>query len=148
MDWYRIAALAQATLCVYFTVVHWVPLFPWNNLTVRLFPEETRVNLVWTIVIAIGTVGYISQIHWLMIVILIFWNVWMVGHIFAWWVPYFRGASEKEMEDYKKVFGTTLKFLPAIGNHPIPDACHTVLGVLSAVVFVSSWMAMIQIYSN
>jgi hypothetical protein len=56
------------------------------------------------------------------------WWAWL--EIQSWWIPYFSGASPQWMAVYTRWFSHTYKFLPAIGNHPIPDAEHTVLTAL------------------
>ena len=35
---------------------------------------------------------------------------------------------------------TSWKFLPPIKNHPIPDAWHMVIGILTLLTFISVWM--------
>ena len=59
----------------------------------------------------------------------------------AWWIPYFFGASQEDMLDYQETFGKTYKFLTSKDNHPAPDACHTILGILTCTVIPSIYAA-------
>jgi len=48
------------------------------------------------------------------------------------------------MKAYEKYFGRTYKFLPAIGDHPIPDAAHVLLQLLLIGVIVTAIAAIIE----
>jgi hypothetical protein len=58
-------------------------------------------------------------------------------HIAYWWVPYLRGASDAQRAEHDQLFGGTTTFLPPIGDHPVPNAQHVVVGIL----MVGMWMA-------
>lgn len=45
------------------------------------------------------------------------------------------------MFDYQKTFGKTYKFFPTYENYPAPDACHTILGLLTCLVLPSVYLA-------
>jgi hypothetical protein len=53
-----------------------------------------------------------------------------------WWIPYFFGASEAHMQQYRKLFSRTFKFLPPIDDHLIPDAQHCVLHGLTVIALI------------
>jgi hypothetical protein len=58
----------------------------------------------------------------------------LVGHIFAWWVPYFWGHySAFTKQEYEFSFSKTIKILPPIKDHPIPDLEHMPVGILALV---------------
>lgn len=122
-------------------ITHWIPLFPWNDLKHISFAYERPLNAFMNCIQIGVIVGYLYQINWIMIVGLIFWSLWLYGHIVAWWIPYFFGASKDDMLDYQKTFGNTYKFFKTQDNHPAPDACHTVLGFLTCLVIPSIYAA-------
>lgn len=135
------AVIAQSILTLYFMVTHWIPLFPWNDLTKVSFAYERHLNAFMNFIQFFLIYGFAYQINWLMTLGLIFWSLWIYGHIAAWWIPYFYGASKEEMLDYKQTFGRTYKFFKTYGNHPAPDACHTILGLLTCFVLPTVYLA-------
>ena len=75
--------IAQSLLTLYFIITHWIPMYPWNDLTNVSFVYERPLNaFIHCIQIAL-ILGFTYQINWLMIVGLIFWSMWMYGHIHA-----------------------------------------------------------------
>lgn len=88
----------------------------------------------------ISIVGFYYYIYWMMIVGLVFWSLWMIGHINSWWLPYLFGFPKVFNKDAVEQNKKTLQILPPIKNHLIPDACHIVLGILSATVTISIWI--------
>jgi hypothetical protein len=67
-------------------------------------------------------------------------------HVAYWWLPYLRGGSEPRKAEHAKLFGGTTTFLPAIGDHPIPNAQHVVVGVLMVAMVATSVRATIAIF--
>lgn len=122
-------------------ITHWIPLFPWNDLEHISFKYEKQLNAFMNLIQIAFIFGFAYQINWLMIVGLIFWSLWFYGHIVAWWIPYFFGATPDEMLDYQKTFGRTYKFFQTHGSYPAPDACHTIIGVLTCIVVPSVFLA-------
>jgi hypothetical protein len=72
---------------------------------------------------------------------LIFWSLWMYGQIIDWWIPYFYGVSEDKMVQYQKMYGATYSFFQTQHNYPAPDACHTILHLLTFFVLLSGYRA-------
>jgi hypothetical protein len=133
--------IAQGILTLYFMITHWISLYPWNDLHKTSFAYERPINALMNCIQIALLYGFAFHINWLMVFGIIFWSLWMYGHIHAWWIPYFYGASETDLLDYQQTFGNTYKFFKTYGNHPAPDACHTVLGLLSCIVVPSVYMA-------
>ena len=127
MSWGHAAILAQIVLLIYFLATEWLDLFPWND----VFRASARHHLVGTAVnglpIFVLACAFIWQAHSLMGVGVVFYALWLATQLRIWWWPYLFGASDQQREEYEKLFGRTWKFLPPIGNHPIPDAQHLVL---------------------
>lgn len=65
------------------------------------------------------------------------WVAWQIFLIYlllaigagcSWWIPYFCGSSAEHKEAFKK-FRNTHHFLPARGDHVIPNTLHVVLHI-------------------
>ena len=142
MNWQFIAMVAPLVFLAYQLLIDFVPMAPWNDTSTRTNKErmgELIFNYTPLLLIAFGF-SQTSRTGWL--VSAIGATLYFVGHLNAWWRPYFFGANEKEMIDYKKHFSRTLKFLPARGeNHPIPDAEHVVIGIICIGMVVTAWLA-------
>ncbi|HVS71758.1 MAG TPA: hypothetical protein VHQ47_10930 [Phycisphaerae bacterium] len=72
--------------------------------------------------------------------VLIYWSFYcaftVMGAIAAWWVPYFRGADEKTMELYRKMYAGTYQVLPARGDNPRANLLHICFHALFVVNLV------------
>lgn len=134
-----VAILSKILLLTYYQIVEWVDLFPWNNLSTA--HNQRSVSLALGSLQLVFLYGFMSQIEWLMGTGLGAYLLWMVFQVANWWVPYFRGASERHMQLYSEIFGKTYKFLPAIGNHPVPDTNHIILHFLLLTVIISASLA-------
>lgn len=141
MNWQTLAMISALVFLGYQLLIDFVPMAPWNDTSTR--DNKTRImelifNYAPLLLIAYGF-SQINRTGWLISAIGA--TLYFVGHLNAWWRPYFFGASEKEMEEYKKHFSRTYKFLPARGNNPIPDAEHVVIGIICIGMVVFSWLA-------
>ncbi len=59
------------------------------------------------------------------------------GTVFAWWIPYFFGSSEKHKNDFIE-YRTTHHFLPKRGDNIVPNTFHVLLHLLIWSCFVLS----------
>ena len=144
MPWNNSTIIAQIILTFYFAVTHWIPLPPWNNLAKEPFKNERKINLIMHVFQAVSIIGFYYHTYWMMIIGLVFWSLWMVGHINSWWLPYFFGFPKVFSENAVEQNKETLQILPPIKDHLIPDACHIVLGVISVIVTITVWAAFFQ----
>ncbi len=142
MNWQTAAMVTPLVFLAYQLLIDFVPMAPWNDTSTRTNKErigELVFNYTPLLLIAFGF-SQTSRTGWLISVIGA--TLYFVGHLNAWWRPYFFGANEKEMADYKKHFSRTLKFLPTRGeNNPIPDAEHVVIGIICIAMVVTAWLA-------
>ena len=127
--------LIQGILLAYFQLVEWVPLFPWNDL--RWGNPQKGLDLALGGAQAVLMVGTRRGSRRALQLGLLFYGVWLGLQLIGWWVPYFAGASPEMQETYARHFGATLKLLPPIGDHPVPDANHLVLQVLLVLTWLS-----------
>jgi len=134
--WRESAVVFQVLLALYLQIVEWVPLGRWNNIRNGNGQEVLDV-LIGATQIVIGFV-YFKGWRWPMLGGFLVYLGWAYLQVTSWWIPYFRGGSPQMMRFYQHWFGATYKFLPPIGNHPIPDAEHTILSALILLVLISS----------
>ncbi len=136
MDWTVAAVAFQAALFVYFELHEWVSLPPWNDMSPG--NPERRVAVVLGAAQLVVIVGFSQEWLWLMGPGIAMYIAWLWLQIAGWWKPYLFGTTERHMKAYEKYFGRTYKFLPPIGDHPIPNAAHVGLQLLLIAVIVSA----------
>jgi hypothetical protein len=69
---------------------------------------------------------------------LVIGTVDLLMHLAYWWLPYVRGGSAAQISEHQRLFGGTTTFLPPIGDHPVPNAQHVVVGLLMVAMVVST----------
>ena len=136
--WY--AVVAQLLLLVYYQVIEWVDLFPWNE--IRGGNGQETVDLIVGAVMLAVTVLTALRALWGMIIAVLLYGCLLWLQISSWWLPYLRGASPGWAKVYAKYFAHTTNFLPTFGNHLAPDACHGVLQILALTALIMTLLAM------
>ncbi len=145
MDLFNFAIAFQILLFLYFEVTTLVNLYPWNDLskysTKEKFIEATVNGII--IILCIGL--FITQIKWLMIISVVFWFVFLFMQLLNWWMPYLTGKYLNQFPKtlYETHFKNTLKLLPPIKDHIIPDLQHNVLQIISLITFILSALVII-----
>lgn len=73
------------------------------------------------------------------------WLLFLLMQFITWWMPYLTGRHLKQFprELYDTHFQKTIKLLPPIKDHIIPDAQHNVLQILSLATFLISLISVI-----
>lgn len=62
MNWFIISAIIQISLAVYFSITHWIPLFPFNDIRKHgIFKAERIRNLVHNIFQIVSVVSYFAR---------------------------------------------------------------------------------------
>ncbi len=133
------AVVTQSAWLIWFVMTHWISLPPLNDLSKEAFAHEKKVNLAIVGVVLASIAGFYWNIGFLMWFGALFWTLGMFGHIMSWWVPYFFGWPKAALENAVEDNGKTVHFLPARGNHPIPDLTHCMIGVLT----IAAWIAVL-----
>ncbi|HLS34706.1 MAG TPA: hypothetical protein VK061_00545 [Bacillota bacterium] len=143
---FTFAFISQIILLVYFEVTTLINLYPWNDLSKYTRKEKITEATVNGITIIIGITLFISKKPVLMVIATIFWFLFLLVQLLNWWMPYITGKHLKQFprELYDSHFQDTLKILPPIKEHIIPDAQHNVLQFLSLEVFIVSLLAIIN----
>ncbi|MBS4200522.1 hypothetical protein KHA93_12865 [Bacillus sp. FJAT-49732] len=136
---FYVAILFQILVFLYFEITTLVNLFPWNDLskyTVRQKWTEAISNGV-ILLVCIGL--FATKTSWGMGISLLFWVFFFIMQLLTWWMPYVMGQHLKQFPKtlYESHFSRTVKILPPIKNHIVPDAQHNVLQLLSlsAIIF-------------
>lgn len=134
------AVSLQMLLFVYFEATTLINLFPWNDLSKYSSKEKLLEATVNGIVIIIGVAMFVSKIKVFMVISVVFWFVFLFMQLLTWWMPYLTGKHLKQFprELYDTHFQRTLKILPPIKDHIIPDAQHNVLQILTLITFIAS----------
>lgn len=129
------AALAQVVLLVYLETVEWVDLFPWNN--IRGGNGQDVLDIALGVLLAVLALGTLRGWRLAVFAARSVYPAWLALQIASWWVPYLFGPPAGPR--FLRVFGPTVRVLPPIDDHPIPDADHLVLQLLIVIVLVAIW---------
>lgn len=145
MNIFLFAVALQILLFIYFEVTTLMNLFPWNDLTKYSPKEKLLEATVNGITIIVGLVLFVTKIKWLMVISVVLWFIFLLMQLLTWWMPYLTGKHLKQFprELYDTHFRDTIKILPPIKNHIIPDAQHIVLQIISLATFIASLIAVI-----
>jgi hypothetical protein len=119
---------AQVALLIYFQLHEWIHLPPWNDDSPG--NSQARIDVALGVVQTGIIVGVAAESIVAMAIGVAVYAGWMALQVIGWWIPYLRGASEGHLRYYAKHWAGTWRFLPPIGDHPIPNAAHVVLQVL------------------
>ena len=69
---------------------------------------------------------YVNQ-YWV-----VYCVVTVISAVAMWYLPYFRGTSEKTKEEYRRFYAGTYQVLPERGDNPRPNLLHLLLHVVYA----------------
>jgi hypothetical protein len=141
-----IAATLAVLLAAYLLVTDWVKLAPWNNVEDLPVRQKLLVSLANYTPLFFIAFGIAQPSRILVGLALLVGLVDLAMHVAYWWLPYLRGATAEHTREHARMFGGTTTFLPAIGDHPIPNAQHVVVGVLMAAMVVTSIPAAAAIF--
>ncbi|OUM84663.1 MAG: hypothetical protein BAA01_05865 [Bacillus thermozeamaize] len=135
MDLFAWSLLAQFIVFIYFEVTTLMPLYPWNDLSKYSMKEkviEASSNGI-LLIVCIGL--FASKIKFLVGIAVLFYFIFLLMQLLTWWMPYLTGKHLKQFPRslYESHFANTIKFLPPIKNHIVPDAQHNVLQLLSLI---------------
>ena len=102
------------------------------NLSVSTSRERLRVGVAnYSVLLAIGG-GVITGTVAGAIVAEVLVVAWLVGHLVAWWLPYFGLSTASQRDAYRRDYARTLKILPTAGRAVVVDVQHTlVVGALT-----------------
>ncbi len=128
------ATLIPVVLVVYLLLIDFYDLHPFNDVK-----NHTKENRKWEIFnyllpLAASILSFIDKKPIVTSIAFLIAVLFLVGHILSWWIPYFFGCSEERKKHMKEHFSQTIKVLPPIKDHPIPDLEH-----LPVTILIISW---------
>jgi len=129
-------ALIPLIFVIYLLIIDFVDLYPFNDVT-KHKPHDRKIELVnYCLFSAVGVYSWLELPGYVWVSFILTCML-VVGYVFVWYVPYFRGHySEYTRQEYEYSFSKTIKILPPIKDHPIPDLEHMFVGVFIVVWFV------------
>ena len=141
MEWNQLAMIMPFIFLAYQLLIDWANLFPWNDIATKT-PKTRLIELLLNYSpLLLIAYGFYQHTPTAKLYALIGSVAYLIGHLNAWWRPYLFGASAKEKAEYEQYFSRTYKFLPPIGEHPIPDSEHVVLGFICLLMVGCSCLA-------
>ena len=143
-----VAAAIALVLALYLLITDWVDLAPWNN--VGDLPRRQKLLLSLTNYTPLVLLAFfvLQQDPILVSLAVVIASVDLLLHLMYWWLPYLRGASAAQTAEHANLFGGTTTFLPRIGDHPIPNAQHVVVGILMVLMWAASLAAAAAVFSS
>jgi len=122
---------------IYLIIIDFVPLPPFNDVTRHTFNDRIMEFINYFIFSSVGLYSWfeLPGYVWVSLVVT---TLLIGGYVFAWWIPYFKGHySDYTRQEYEYSFSKTLKILPPIKDHPIPDLEHMFVGLFIIAWFVA-----------
>jgi hypothetical protein len=141
-----VAATLAVVLAAYLLITDWVDLAPWNNVDDLPIRQKALISLANYSPLLFIAFAVAQPSRLLVGLALIVGVIDLVMHVAYWWLPYLRGATDAERAERARLFGGTTKFLPSIGDHPIPNAQHVVVGLLMVAMVAMSVAATIAVF--
>jgi len=140
-----VAAILALSLAAYLLITDWVNLAPWNNVEDLPIRQKALISIAnYTPLLLIAFA--IAQPNRILVALaLVIGGIDLLMHVAYWWIPYLRGATEEQQAERARLFAGTTTFLPPIGDHPIPNAQHVVVGVLMLAMVAASIAAAIAV---
>lgn len=148
----RFSLVVQVLLAIYFQVINWFSLGPWNYQP-GFVPLLSRDKIEWGDIASIGlfllpvllfSLAYWKRWHWLMWIGVVGYGAWLYFQIQTWWIPYLFGASPHWEDIYKRVFSRSTKILPSFGRHLAPDAMHLTIQLLLIVIVITLLVGLLR----
>ncbi len=141
-----VAGVLPLVLLAYLVLIDWVPLRRWNDRAARATRDHmTASAMSYGPLLVISYASFHGSRPGTSLALLLS-ALYLAGHIRFWWIPYFFGASAEHREQHEWFYSRTLKFWPPIGDHPIPDAQHTIVGALTLLMIAGALVHALQAF--
>src|ERR1700722_14823695 len=142
MFWYILSIALPIILSLYLLITDFCDLFPFNDVS-KHTSQVRKWELLNYILPIIAAVCSWCTNHATSIIALLIATLYLAGHILSWWTPYFFGCSKERKQLFEDHFGRTIKILPPIKDHPIPNLEHLPVGLLIISWFAAALMTLI-----
>jgi hypothetical protein len=136
--------LLPLVFLAYQILIDFVDLFPFNDIASRdkrLRKYEVLGNYPPLLIISFCFYYDSTVSVWIGFILTC---IIFVMHLFAWWIPYFFGVPQSAKKDYDRYFTRTLKCLPMIKDHVVPDIQHCGVGMLLVTSLAFQIMRLMQ----
>lgn len=150
MPTYFYAIGSQIVFYVYWLATEWIDFFPWNDIRSAKRKDQIAGTILHTILMALCMIAFFVGNKWLMVSACIWFTILLSVEICNWVLPYLFGIhlTEIDKETYGEHFVRTYRFLPPIKDHNIIDAQHTVVILLTMVMWGISFGSLIEAFSS
>lgn len=142
INWHRWSLVSQVILLTYYQIIEWVNLLPWND--IRRGNGQPSIDFIVGGIMLLLILVTVLRARWAMAVGAVLYGWWFWLQIQSWWLPYIQGASPGWKRVYGRYFAETVNFLPTVGDHLAPDACHIVLQLLIASALMTTALAALR----
>ena len=124
--------------------------FPFNN--IRHYKPHERIAEAGVNALTMGfpIVALLWRNHTAVIVACCVLGFLLFGEFISWWPAYFWGthpSMNKWQEVYDRAHKHTIKFLPPIKDHPIPNLEHCILNAITIITFTVTFIYCFQLPS-
>jgi len=126
--------VSQSFILLFLLFHDWIPLGSLTNLegvraenTTGELIKMTFLNSILVIIALIIYLIFMGKRYPLMakIYFILSYSILLIGAIFAWWIPYFFGASQEKVDRFNVMFQNTHAFLPVL-NGIVPNTIHVI----------------------
>jgi hypothetical protein len=140
-----IAAGLAIMLALYLLVTDWVDLAPWNNVEDMPRRQKILISIANYTPLVLIAVAVVQQNEFVVALALAAGLVDLAMHVSYWWIPYVHGTTEAHRMEHARLFAGTTTFLPSIGDHPIPNSQHVVVGLLMLSMVVACAASLLSV---
>ncbi len=103
---------------------------------------------VLEIILLIILIGYLRGWHFSPFLSTITLGLWGYLQFASHWQYFFFGASTQQLQRYYAFYAGMARFLPESSTRLIPDAFHTILGILITINFILVLIQVIGIFAK
>lgn len=129
-----LAIFVPIVLVIYLLITDFCDLFPYNDVSQHTSSvrKGELINYILPLISALCSWYQLNLVPFVIALLFLF------GNMYFWWIPYFFGCSPQRKEIMEKHFGRTIKILPPIKDHPIPNLEHMPVALLILVWLIAT----------
>jgi hypothetical protein len=137
LSWQIVSIVVPAVLAVYLLITDFVDLYPFNDVSKHTGQVRKWELLNYILPVVAAVYSWSGNVE-AEIFAFIISSLYLAGNLYSWWVPYFFGRPKAQAAKLKKQFGRTIKILPPIKDHPIPNLEHLPVGIFILVWWIGN----------
>jgi hypothetical protein len=125
----QLAIALLGALLAYYEIFRWIPLGRWNwQFHFPVTNDQFYPDLVIGALLLWFLWSFTRQSRPGMITACVLLSLWVVVHLFDWWIPYLRNLPQNGGR--YSFYRPHTQLLPVIGHHYPPDAGHAILDLI------------------